>query len=90
MPGPRGGSPVGCASPVPDIWEFRNIEYEPDHATYSDGTVVPGLDVDLYHNGVKVGEANLHMHKRRGRDGKTDVSFGATHITYGIPASGGN
>lgn len=72
-----------------DLWEFRNIEHEPDHATYADGTVVPGLDADVYLNGVKVGEANLHLHKRRGRDGKTDVSFGATFVTFG-PSPGGN
>lgn len=72
-----------------DLWEFRNVELEPDHATYADGTVVPGLDADLYLNGVKVGYVNVHMHKRRGRDGRTDTSFGFTGVIYS-PPTGGN
>lgn len=73
---------------MPDLWEFRDVSVDADHATYSDGTVVPGLDVEVWCNGVKVGEANVHMHKRRGRDGKTDVSFGATFISFGLPTGG--
>ncbi len=73
-----------------DLWEFRNVSVHADHATYSDGTVVPAVDVDVFLNGVKVGEAEVHMHKRRGRDGKTDVSFGFTGVVYGPQTPGGN
>lgn len=34
-------------------------------------------------NGQAVGEAEVHVHKRKGRDGVVDLSWGSTFITYG-------
>ena len=69
-----------------DVWEFRNPEA--GEQRYGDGTIVPHLEVELWHNGKKVGEVEMHMHKRKGRDGVVDTSFGSTHIIYGPPAGG--
>ena len=55
---------------------------------YTDGTIVPHRSQKVFFNGVSIGEVEVHMHKRKGRDGITDVSFGITTIVYG-PAPGG-
>ena len=69
-----------------DVWTFAPpID---DVTTYADGTSVPHRDQVVFLNGVAVGQIEIHMHKRKGRDGITDVSFGITTIVYG-PAPGG-
>jgi hypothetical protein len=70
-----------------DVWTFGTSE--DDTTTYADGTTVPHRHQDVLLNGVKVGYVEIHMHKRRGRDRKTDVSFGITTCVYG-PAPGGS
>jgi hypothetical protein len=70
-----------------DIWTFGPPE--DDNTTYADGTTVPHRHQAVLLNGVKIGYVEIHMHKRRGRDRKTDVSFGITTCVYG-PAPGGS
>ncbi len=70
-----------------DVWTFGPPE--DDTTTYADGTTVPHRHQDVLLNGVKIGYVEVHMHKRRGRDRKTDVSFGITTCVYG-PALGGS
>ncbi len=72
--------------PIPDLWTFGAPE--DSFTRYSDGTQVPHRDQGIYYNGVKVGEVEIHTHRRRGRDRITDVSVGITVIMYG-PAPGG-
>ncbi len=74
-------------APTPDVWTFGPPE--DNSSDYTDGTVVPHRHQDVLLNGVKVGYVEVHMHKRRGRDGRTDVSFGTTTCVYG-PAPGGS
>lgn len=69
-----------------DVWEFG--EERRDDSNYSDGTIVPHLEVDVLLNGKKVGLVEVHMHKRRGRDGLTDTSFGFTGVVYSTPQGG--
>lgn len=59
-----------------DEWEFRNLTQRV--STYSDGTTVPHVDVDVYYNGMKVGYVNLHMHKVKVAIGEIDHSVGVT------------
>ena len=69
-----------------DVWEFAPPK---DSATtYSDGTSVPHRAWQVLLNGVKVGEAEVHLHKRRGPDGKLDISFGFTAVVFGPPPGG--
>lgn len=68
-------------TPTPNVWSFG--EAHDDNQTYSDGTQVPHREQIVYLNGVAVGEVEIHMHKRKGRDGKVDFSAGITVITYG-------
>lgn len=71
-----------------DVWTFGD-SHDGSHG-YSDGTTVPHRAWKVYLNGVAVGEIDVHMHRRRGRDGQTDVSFGMTPVVYGpIPTVGG-
>jgi hypothetical protein len=70
-----------------DVWTFGPPE--DDSTTYADGTTVPHRHQDVLLNGVKIGYVEIHMHRRRGRDRKTDVSFGITTCVYG-PAAGGS
>lgn len=70
-----------------DVWTFG--EPHDDTTSYADGTVVPHRHQDVLLNGKVVGEIEIHMHKRKGRDRITDVSFGITTIVYG-PVSGGS
>ena len=60
-----------------------------DTEDYSDGTVVPHRYQDVLLDGKKVGYVVIHMHRRRGSDGKFDISFGITNVVYG-PVPGGN
>lgn len=72
---------------MPETWSFGESH---DHSkTYADGTVVPSREWPVLIDGKEIGEIEVHMHKRRGRDGRTDVSFGITAVVYG-PAPGGN
>jgi|WetSurMetagenome_2_1015567.scaffolds.fasta_scaffold286359_1 hypothetical protein len=69
-----------------DVWEFKApIDSTMD---YSDGTIVPHRNQVVLFNGVPIGEVEIHMHRRTGKDKVTDVSFGITTIVYG-PAPGG-
>jgi len=70
-----------------DIWTFGPAK--DDKQTYSDGTQVPHREQAVFLNDVEVGELEVHMHKRKGRDGRVDVSFGITTIVYG-PVPGGD
>ena len=54
----------------------------------ADGMVLPEREWLVYLNGRAIGEVEVHLHRRRGRDGKLDVSFGLTAVVYG-PAPGG-
>lgn len=63
-----------------DVFEFVNVRQ--DQQSYADGTIVPHLDADVLLNGEKVGRLNAHLHRHRGRDGKTDVSFGFTGVAF--------
>ncbi len=69
-----------------DVWTFGAAK--DSQTSYADGTKVPHRDQIVLLNGVPVGELEVHMHKRRGQDGVTDVSFGVTAIVFG-PAPGG-
>lgn len=42
-------------------YEFRNLRQH--DSTYSDGTVVPHLEVELWVDGVYRGYAELHTHR---------------------------
>lgn len=64
-----------------EIWTFGHPH--DSMQTYADGTQVPHRGFKVLLNGEPVGEIEIHMHKRRGRDGETDVSFGVTNIVYG-------
>lgn len=46
-----------------DRWDFKpgTVEYE----KYSDGTVVPHLEVEVWRNGVEVGYVEIHMHRTK-------------------------
>lgn len=69
-----------------DRWTFGPAKE--GKTVYADGTEVPHRSFQVLLNGVAVGEVDVHMHKRRGRDGVTDVSFGATHVVFGPPQGG--
>lgn len=70
-----------------DEWTFGPTR--DSETTYADGTVIPHRMWSLFlNNGVLVGEIGAHMHRRRGRDGRLDVSWGTTIITYGPPPGG--
>lgn len=69
-----------------DAWSFGpSLD---STSTYADGTEIPHRGWIVYLNGTPVGEVECHMHKRRGRDGLVDVSFGTTNIVYGPPPGG--
>ncbi len=70
----------------PDVWGFE--EAHDDDQVYADGTTVPHRHWFVTLNGERVGEVEVHMHKRRGRDKVTDFSVGTTSIVYG-PLPGG-
>lgn len=72
---------------MPDIWKFSPVGDETD--TYADGTTVPGRRQRVFLNDEAVGEIEIHMHRRRGRDGATDISFGVTAVAYGVREDGG-
>lgn len=44
---------------------------------------MPSRRQQLLLNGVAVGEIEVHAHKRKGKDGIVDLSWGVTAITYG-------
>lgn len=83
-----GASPVafGTVASPPDVWTFGAPA--DSQTTYSDGTIVPSREWKVFLNGQRVGEVEVHLHKRRGPDGKVDVSFGITAIAYGPPPGG--
>ena len=70
-----------------DVWAFENVRAEPS-TVYADGTTVPHMHAFVTLNGKRVGEIECHMHRRKGRDGRLDMSFGSTHIVYSPPAGG--
>lgn len=69
-----------------DVWTFGPAA--DSQTVYSDGTRVPSREWKVFLNGAPVGQIEIHLHKRKGQDGKVDVSFGATFITYGPPPGG--
>lgn len=69
-----------------DTWAFGAAKDSSD--TYADGTTVPHRVWQVFLNGDPVGEMELHLHRRRGRDGQTDTSFGSTFVAYGPPRTG--
>ncbi len=69
-----------------NTWTFSPAQ--DDAQTYSDGTVVPHRAQKVLLDGKPIGEVEIHMHKRKGKDGIEDVSFGITTIVYG-PVPGG-
>ncbi len=71
---------------MPDVWEFT--EPRDNTSSYADGTIVPHRSQRVLLNGMVVGELEVHMHRRRGRDGVVDVSFGVTSVVFGPPAGG--
>lgn len=74
------------AAPATDVWTFGSPA--DSQTTYSDGTIVPSREWKIFLNGQRAGEVEVHLHKRRGPDGKVDVSFGITAIVYGPPPGG--
>ena len=60
-----------------DVWTF-----DLGSVTHDDRTM-PHARLVCRVNGQAVGEAEVHVHKRKGRDGVVDLSWGATFITYG-------
>lgn len=71
---------------MPDIWTFGPATDSSE--TYADSTQVPHRVWEVLLNGVAVGEMELHLHRRKGKDGVTDTSFGSTFIAYGPPQKG--
>jgi hypothetical protein len=69
-----------------DVWAFSDPVDETQE--YADGTLVPHREMGVYLNGKKIGELEVHMHRRRGRDGRADVSFGMTAVVFGPPPGG--
>ena len=69
-----------------DLWQFGPPKDSQE--TYADGTIVPHRAWLVLLNGQPIGELELHCHRRRGPDGKLDVSYGLTAITYGPPPGG--
>jgi len=72
---------------MPDVWGFG--EPKDSLQTYADGSTVPHRGWTVTLNGTVVGELETHMHKRKGPDGKTDVSFGITAIAFSVMREGG-
>lgn len=70
-----------------DQWTFEAPK--DSTSTYADGTVVPGRTWRVRLNGVLVGECDVHLHKRRGPDGRLDLSWGFTGVTYSVDPAGG-
>lgn len=71
---------------VADVWEFGPVD---EHQTnYADGTVVPHRTWKVILNGQQVGEVNVHLHKRRGRDKRTDLSVGTTVVAFSPDPTG--
>lgn len=66
-----------AGEPPPDVWTFDvgSITHDERH--------LPHVRVVCRLNGKAVGEAEVHIHKRAGRDKVTDLSWGFTAITYG-------
>lgn len=60
-----------------------------DESEYQDGTIVPSRHWKVYQDGKVVGEVEVHMHKRGGKDKVPDFSAGITVIVYG-PSPGGS
>jgi hypothetical protein len=69
-----------------DVWTFGPIRDSAEH--YADGTTVPHRAWQVLLNGTAIGELELHCHRRRGPDGRIDVSYGLTAVTYGPPPGG--
>lgn len=70
-----------------DVWTFGDaLDGE---TVYADGTRAPRRSWRVALNGVDIGQLEVHVHKRRGRDGRTDVSYGLTAVVFG-PSPGGN
>ena len=69
-----------------DVWTFGELFN--DSRDYADGTKVPSRRQVVLLNGTAVGEIEIHMHRRVGRDGRLDVSFGVTAVVYSPPAGG--
>lgn len=68
-------------------WKFG--EPFDDFQTYVDGTVVPHRMQKLFLDDVEVGEIEIHMHRRLGKDQKVDVSFGITTVVYNAESAKG-
>lgn len=70
-----------------NTWKFG--EPFDDIETYADGTVVPHRAQKVFLNDVAVGEIEIHMHRRSGKDKIVDVSFGITTIAYNAEGAKG-
>lgn len=57
-------------------WYFGPAE---DDVVYG----MPSRRQQLFHDGIPVGEIEVHAHRRKGVDKVTDLSWGVTAITYG-------
>jgi hypothetical protein len=69
-----------------DIWTFGPVK--DSTMKYADETEIPHRSWVVFLNEEKVGEIDVHMHRRKGPDGITDTSFGFTPIVYGNPQGG--
>lgn len=69
-----------------DLWTFGPVKEHEDN--YADGTVVPERTWAVLLNGEAVGEVNVHLHKRRGRDKITDLSVGITVVAFSPDPNG--
>lgn len=71
---------------VSGTWAFT----APDDETrmYTDGTLIPSRRWRVTLDGVPVAEIEVHLHRRRGRDGQQDISVGTTTVVFGPPTGG--
>lgn len=72
---------------VGPIWSFGPVADEASQ--YTDGTVVPSRRQVVLLDGVPVGEIEIHLHRRKGRDRRPDLSYGITCVAFG-PLPGGS
>jgi len=68
-------------------WKF-GVPFD-DFQTYSDGTSIPHRMQKVFLNDVEVGEIEIHMHRRLGKDKTVDVSFGITTVVYNAEGAKG-
>ncbi len=66
-------------------WNFKpgKVTYE----TGMKGDLLPHLEIGVWAGKRKIGYIEVHLHSHRGRDKKTDISFGFTGVVERMPDS---